>query len=165
MREIKSLELGGNPFHMIGQDWMLITAEKDGKANTMTASWGGLGIMWNMDVVFTVVRPHRYTKEFLDASDHYSLSFFNGKHRKELNYLGSVSGRDEDKITKSGLTLVKNDLAPFFEEADKVFLVKKLFQQPLQEAAFLDQTILEKNYPNKDYHTLYIGKIEKLLSK
>ena len=165
MREIKSLELGGNPFHMIGQDWMLITAEKDGKANTMTASWGGLGIMWNMDVVFTVVRPHRYTKEFLDGSDHYSLSFFNGKHRKELNYLGSVSGRDEDKITKSGLTLVKNDLAPFFEEADKVFLVRKLFQQPLQETAFLDQTILEKNYPNKDYHTLYIGKIEKLLTK
>ena len=105
-KEIKPEELQKNPFQMIGKEWLLVTAEKDGKANTMTASWGGVGVMWGRNVAFIVIRPQRYTKEFIDASDKLSLSVLDEEYRKTLSYLGSVSGRDEDKIGKSGLTIL-----------------------------------------------------------
>ena len=114
-------ELHQNVFTAIGKEWMLITAEteKDGKptANTMTASWGGLGRLWNKDVAFAFIRPQRYTKEFVDSADSFSLCFFGGEKMQELGYLGTVSGRDEDKIAKSGLTLTHIDGVPCFEEA------------------------------------------------
>lgn len=86
---------------MIGKEWLLITAEKDGKANTMTASWGGVGVLWGKNVATLYIRPQRYTKEFVDASDTLSLSVLDESFRKTLNYLGTVSGRDENKIEKS----------------------------------------------------------------
>ena len=103
MKEIKPEELQKNPFQMIGKEWLLVTAEKEGKANTMTASWGGVGIMWGKPVAYVFIRPQRYTKEFIDAGDHFSLSVLGEDYRKTLNYFGTVSGRDEDKIAKSGL--------------------------------------------------------------
>ena len=96
-----------NPFKLIGKDWMLVTAGNEEKVNTMTASWGGLGVMYGKNVAFIVIRPQRYTKEFIDREDTFSLSFLDKKYRKTLNYLGTVSGRNEDKITKSGLTLAR----------------------------------------------------------
>ena len=87
-------QLTQNPFAMIGKDWMLITAEKDGKANTMTASWGGFGVMWGKNVAYIVLRPQRYTKEFVDQAETFSLSFLDDSFRAALNYLGSKSGRD-----------------------------------------------------------------------
>jgi flavin reductase (DIM6/NTAB) family NADH-FMN oxidoreductase RutF len=166
-KEISVNQLQGNPFEMIGHDWMLITAEKDGKANTMTASWGGLGIMWNKSVAFITIRPQRFTKEFIDNADTFSLTFFDESYRKTLGYLGSVSGRDEDKIAKAELTLAQDTTTttPYFEEAKTVLICRKLFAQPYTEAAFLDKTILDKNYPEKDLHTLYIGEITKVLVK
>ena len=156
----KSLER--NPFKLIGEDWMLITAEKDGKVNTMTASWGGLGVMWGKDVAFTVIRPTRYTKEFVDNSDTFSLSFLNRAYKEELSYLGTVSGRDEDKITKSKLTVAHFEGTPYFDEAEMVMICKKLFAQPYNPESFIgfDEG---KWYPNKDYHTLYISEITKVL--
>ena len=68
--------LGSDPFTKIGKDWMLISALKDGVVNTMTASWGGMGILWNKKVVFAFIRPQRYTKEFVDANDTFTLTFF-----------------------------------------------------------------------------------------
>ena len=107
--EICAKDFENSVFHTIAKEWMLITAEKqmDGKpvANTMTASWGGLGHLWNKNVAFAFIRPQRYTKEFVDQSEYFSLCFFGGEKMKELGYLGTVSGRDEDKIQKSGLTL------------------------------------------------------------
>ena len=114
-KEIAPEALEKSPFQMIGKDWMLVTAEKDGKANTMTASWGGLGVMWGKNVAFIVIRPQRYTKEFIDGSDTLSLSFYDESFRKQLSYLGAVSGRDEDKIAKAGLTLTHDGETPYFE--------------------------------------------------
>lgn len=125
-------ELQQNVFTAIGKEWMLITAEteKDGKptANTMTASWGGLGRLWNKDVAFAFIRPQRYTKEFVDNADTFSLCFFGGEKMQELGYLGTVSGRDEDKIAKSGLTLTHIDGVPCFEEATTVLLCRKMYE-------------------------------------
>ena len=105
MKSIKPEELQKNVFSMIGKEWLLVTAEKEGQVNTMTASWGGLGVMWGKNVAFIVLRPQRYTKEFVDAGGTFSLSVLDGGYRKTLNYLGTVSGRNEDKVAKSGLTV------------------------------------------------------------
>ncbi len=162
-KEIKPEELSKNAFQLIGNDWMLITAENENKANTMTASWGGFGVMWNKNVTYIVLRPQRYTKEFIDNSDTYSLCFFDSKYKKQLSYLGTVSGRDEDKIAKTDLTLNHYDSTPYFEEADTVIICKKLFAQQFTPASFIEKDLIEKNYPNKDFHTLYIAEIEKVL--
>lgn len=165
-QEISAKNLNENAFQMIGDDWLLVTAEKEGKANTMTASWGGVGIMWGKDVAYIVIRPQRYTKEFIDASDTLSLSVLPEGNKKIYGYLGKVSGRDEDKIANSGLTLVhsKNGV-PYFEEARTVLLCRKLFAQDMKPDAFLDPSIPDKWYPDKDYHTLYICEIETVLTK
>ena len=163
-REITAEELQGNPFRMIGKGWMLITAGSD-KCNTMTASWGGMGVMWGRNVSFVVIRPQRYTKEFVDREDLFSLSFLGEEHRKKLSYLGAVSGRDEDKIAKTGLTVARDGAVPYFDEADTVLICKKLFRQPYDPASFLDQTIITEMYPQKDFHTLYVSEITKVLVK
>lgn len=163
--EIKPEELNKSAFQLIGNDWMLITAEKDSKVNTMTASWGGFGVMWNKNVTYIVLRPQRYTKEFIDGSDTYSLCFFSSNHKKQLAYLGSVSGRDEDKISKTDLTVTHYDNTPYFEEADIVIICKKLFAQKFTPESFIEKNLIEKNYPNKDFHTLYISEVEKVLIK
>lgn len=151
-------------FKRIGKDWMLVTAARpDGSVNTMTASWGGLGVMWGKNVAFVVIRPQRYTKEFIDASGQLSLTFFGEEHRDMLSYMGSHSGRDGDKIEAQGLTVVWKDEIPYFEEADTAILGKVLFAQPFKPENFLKPEILSKWYPQEDYHTLYICEIEKLL--
>lgn len=144
---------------------MLITAEKEGKANTMTASWGGFGVLWNKEVVFVVIRPQRYTKEFIDASTSFSLTFFDKKYKKELAYLGSASGREEDKIVKSGLTVNLGEGIPYFEEANAVIFVKKLYRQQLDPAFFLVPDINEKWYPENDHHFLYVAEVDKMWKK
>lgn len=164
-KEITTGDLALNPFKRIAKDWMLITAEKDGKANTMTAGWGGLGVMWGKDVAFIVIRESRFTKEFVDGSEHFSLTFFGEGYKKELGYLGSVSGRDEDKIARSGLTLVP-DAAPYFKEGNLALVCKKLYAINMGPEGFTAGSELdEKWYADKDYHTLYVGEIEKAYTK
>lgn len=164
-REIKPEEFNFSPFRLIGKDWMLITAEKEGKVNTMTASWGGLGVMWNKNVAYIVIRPQRYTKEFVDNSDSFSLTFFDNSFKDTLSYLGTKSGRDENKIEKSNLTLVHDNNIPYFQEANMSIFCKKLFAQEYRPESFIDQELNEKIYPNVDHHTLYIGEITKILMK
>lgn len=144
---------------------MLLTAEKEGKANTMTASWGGLGVMWGKNVSYTVIRPQRYTKEFIENSDTFSISFFEAAYKKQLSYLGAVSGKSEDKIQKSGLTLMHIDNTPTFEEASIVIVCRKLYAQDFKPEFFIEKANDEKWYPNKDYHKLYISEVVKILKK
>ncbi|MDV4151001.1 flavin reductase family protein [Clostridium sp. AL.422] len=164
-KEIKPENLDQSAFKLIGKDWMLITAAKDNKVNTMTASWGGLGIMWNKNVAYIVVRPQRFNKEFLDASSTFSLTFFDESYRKDLSYLGTVSGRDEDKLSKTNLTVSYVDSTPTFEEAKLTIICKKLYAQEFKPECFIDNAIEKQCYPQKDYHTLYIAEVEKILIK
>lgn len=163
--EIKPSELTKNPFTMIGKEWLLVTAGTKDQVNTMTASWGGAGIMWGKEVVFLVIRPQRYTREFIDHSDTLSVSVLDEAHRKTLSYLGSVSGRDEDKISRSGLTLAGREETPYFEEANTVLICKKLYAQQYRPECFLEPELDEKWYPGKDYHILYICEIQKVLTR
>lgn len=162
-KEIQAEDFVCSTFKTIGKDWLLVTAEKDGKANTMTASWGGLGVMWGKNVAYVVIRPQRYTKEFIDGADTLSLTVFDENYRKMLSYCGSVSGRDEDKIAKSGLTVAHENNTPYFNEAKIALLCKKLYAQEFKPECFIDQESKEKWYPGADYHTMYIVEIEKIL--
>jgi flavin reductase (DIM6/NTAB) family NADH-FMN oxidoreductase RutF len=164
-KEINIKNFSPNPFE-IKDKWMLISAAKaDGTVNTMTASWGSFGIMWNKEVVFIVIRPQRFTREFVESSESLSLTFFDDSYKKALAYLGKVSGRDEDKITKARLSVAMDNGVPYFEEAERVIFAKKLFVQRIEEAAFLDEKIIDRWYPEKDFHYLYIAEITKVLEK
>ena len=154
-----------NPFTKLGQDWALVTAGDQNGFNTMTVSWGALGFIWGKPTVTIYIRPQRYTKEFLDAVDHFSLSVLPAEHKKTLGYLGSVSGRDEDKIAKSGLTLAHEAETPYFDEAELVLVCRKLYKQDMDPACFLDKECDEKWYAAKDYHAVYIAEIEQVLKK
>ena len=165
MKEIKHENFQENAFEMIGKDWLLITAEKDGKVNTMTASWGGVGCLWNKKVAYIFIRPQRYTKEFVDFSDRLSVCVLPNSYRKELAYLGNVSGKDEDKISNANLKVQKYEDVPYFDEARLTLICRKLYAQDLKEECFIEKDIIDKWYPEKDYHTMYVVEIEKILSK
>ena len=150
--------LNFDPFHKIGKDWLLISARKDGITNTMTASWGALGHLWNKDIAIVFIRPQRHTREFVDTSDSFTLSFFDGYH-KELSYLGTKSGKDENKIENVHFHLTDIDGQPAFEEAKEVWILKKLYVSKFEKDSFIFPDIYEKNYPNDDLHYIYIGEI------
>ncbi len=158
-KKISVEELALNPFVKIGKEWMLITAEKEGKVNTMTASWGTMGVFWGMNVVNVGIRPQRYTKEFVDAGDIFTLTFFDGEQKEALTHLGTVSGRDEDKIGTVQFHITHVDDAPTFEEGKLVLVCRKLMETSLNPEEFLDSSIDEKWYPQKDYHRMYTAKI------
>ena len=164
-QEIDITKLNFNPFTKIDKEWMLITAGNAEKCNTMTASWGGLGELWKKYVSFIFIRPERYTLEFIEKEEYYSLCFFDESNRKTLAYCGSHSGRDTDKIKESGLTPVYEESAPYFAEANLVFICRKMHGQLIDPACFIDPTIDVDCYPLKDYHKLFIGDIVKVLEK
>lgn len=164
-KEINALELNQNPFKLIGKDWMLVTAGTEEKYNTMTASWGGVGILWNKNIAFSFIRPQRYTIEFMENNDYYTLSFFTDEYKKELTFCGRNSGRDCDKAKETGLTPLFNEQAPYFEQAKLVLVCKKLYVQDMTSDSFIDKSLIEKNYPNNDFHKVFIGEIVKVLTK
>lgn len=164
-KEISAFELQKTPFEMVGKDWMLISAVHGSRVNMMTASWGGLGVMWNKNVAFAVIRPQRFTKTLVDSEDKFTLSFYSGEYRKMLNYCGSASGKDEDKVKGANLTPVFSDGTVSFAESEVTLVCKKLFAQELAESAFIDKGIIGKMYPGGDFHTLYIAEIEKVYVK
>lgn len=155
--DVKELDM--NPFKMIGDDWMLVSAKKDDKVNTMTVSWGGAGVIWGKNVVTVYIRPQRYTKEFVDAGELFTLSFFGGAHKKELGYLGKVSGRDEDKIQAVDFRVEMIDGQPGFENSELVLVCRKMYEDKIKPELFKDAEIDSKWYPQKDYHVMYIAEI------
>lgn len=161
--EIKDLQF--NPFTLIDKEWMLVTAGSAQAYNTMTASWGGLGELWKKYVSFVFIRPQRYTMEFVDKEDCYSLCFFDESYRKALSFCGSHSGRDCDKAKETGLTPVFDEAAPYFAEAKMVFICRKMHKQAIDPAGFIDPTVDADCYPGKDYHQMFIGDIVKVLVK
>ena len=160
--DVKSLNI--NPFTAIGDDWMLVTAGDAASHNTMTTSWGGLGVLWGAPVATCYIRQSRYTKEFVDGSDLFTLSFLDpAVWRRQLSYLGCVSGRDEDKIKAAGLTPVAVDGTTTFAEARLTLVCRKAYATYLGPEGFVAQSGTADDarwYQDHDYHTMYIGKIE-----
>ena len=156
-----------NPFNKIGEGFAL-TTEADGKLNSMTAAWGGVGVMWGKNVAYVVVRDSRYTKEIIDKTDKFSMTFFAEDDKKAkmlLKYMGAVSGRDEDKIKGAKITIDHYNDVPYIDEGTLVFICKKLFVAPMSKDFYIDKEIYEKYYPTGDNHNIFIAEIETMLAR
>lgn len=162
-KEINPELITDNVFELIGNGWMLITAGNSFDYNTMTASWGGFGVLWHKKICFCVIRPQRHTFTYIENNQRFTLCFFEEKYRDALLYCGSHSGRDIDKIINAGLTPVFGG-APYFAQARLVIECKKIYYQDVDPSNFIDLTIAD-NYETKDYHRMYIGEIVRCLIK
>ncbi len=162
--EITPAEIPGNVFKMMAGDWFLLTAGAPaGDFNTMTAAWGALGVLWNREVSFVFVRPQRYTWNYMEKNRRYTMSFFDEKYRKALEYCGSHSGRDVDKTGETGLTPFEPGKGTTaFLEAKLVLVCRKLYHQDIDSSRFAEGWI-DELYPEKGYHRMYVGAIEKVL--
>ena len=159
-KEINPKDLDENFIKLIADEWMLVSAGKRQKYNMMTASWGFAGEMWGADSVMTVIRPQRYTLEFINDNDYFTLSFY-GDNKEIHKVCGSKSGRDTDKTALTGLTPVFSDNTVYFNEARLVLVCKKQYVQQMDESCFTDKEPLR--WYNGDLHYMVIGKIEKVL--
>lgn len=165
-KEIDAKEISGNFIKKIGDEWLLITAGDKSKFNTMTASWGGVGVFCGKNVAYLVIRPQRYTFEFVEKNPTLTLSFFSEDYRKALQICGSKSGRDCDKVKEAGLTAIATESGNMtFAEASLVMECTKMYAQTLNEASFIDKSLVEKWFKAGDYHKLYICQIDKCWEK
>lgn len=157
-------ELNFNPFTKIGTDWFLLTSGDENGYNTMTASWGGMGFIWRKNVFTTVVRPTRHTYDYMEKNDLFTVSFYSEKERPALNFCGSHSGRDFDKAKETGLTPYFIEGTTAFEEAEMIFICKKLYSQSMDENGFYDKSCFAQ-YNGEALHKTYVGEIIKVYVK
>lgn len=155
-----------NPFNQIGKNWALISAGNKADYNTMTVSWGGLGVIWNKNVAYIFIRESRHTKHLIDEGDFFTVAFMDEKYREAMNYCGSHSGRDTaDKFSDSGLTAAFKFGIPYPDEANFVILCRKMAAVPIDKDSFIDSDIEPKFYPEGDFHTMYIGEVIEIMAR
>ncbi len=162
MKTIPFTELQANPAQLIGHQWMLITAGIPDKFNTMTASWGGLGFLWNRPVAFVFVRPNRYTRPLIDAQASFTLSFMPEKYRNDLVFCGRHSGRDTDKMAATSLQpLTTPGGLIAMQDADIVLECRKMMVTIMQQEDFLDWSEVSPRFYAEDnpLHRVYICEI------
>lgn len=145
-------------FTQFDKKWALLTAGNKDKFNTMTISWGGLGTLWNKPVATVYVRTSRYTYEFMEDNDYFTVSFYPEEYKKTLGVLGAKSGRDMDKMNESGLTAKEIDNSMTFDEAEVTLVCRKLFKQELDKAN-MPEKIAEVVYGNDAPHVMFIGEV------
>jgi flavin reductase (DIM6/NTAB) family NADH-FMN oxidoreductase RutF len=164
-RKVGVFDINDNVFKLIADDWMLVTAGTLESFNTMTASWGTLGELWNKKIAICFVRPTRYTYEFMERENSFTLSFFEERYREVLNYCGTKSGRDVNKIAATGLVPRQSQSGSvYFEQARLVLECRKIYIHDLDPGQFLDP-VIHKSYPQKDYHRMYIGEVTSCLMR
>lgn len=167
LKKIDFEQVTMNPSLAFGRDWAALTAGNEAEGcNAMTISWGQMGSLWGrgahgggLPVVTCYVRPSRYTYHFMEREARFTVSFLPRERKKALAYLGSHSGRDEDKFRAAALTPAYLEGTACIAEAELVLVCQKLYQAPLQEEGFLDREVLEFNYPERDFHMVYIGEV------
>jgi flavin reductase (DIM6/NTAB) family NADH-FMN oxidoreductase RutF len=160
LKPISVKTLKDNVFKLLDNDWMLITAGNKESFNTMTASWGTFGILWNKPIAIGFIRPHRFTFEFVNKAEYFTLTFFTEQHRETLNYIGSHTGRTSDKIKDTGLHILTTEHGSiYYSEARLVMECKKLYVDDLKEENFVINSLVKDIYPSKDFHRFFIGEI------
>lgn len=162
LQEINIENLDENIFTLMAKEWMLITTGNSLQFNPMTASWGGIGHLWNKVVVFLFIRPNRFTYQLMEQNDTCSVSFLNNKYRNILEFCGTKSGFNVDKIKSTGLKPFLKDHFIFYEEAYLMMGCKKIYYQDLKPENFLDANI-ETFYPKRDYHRMYVCEVKIIL--
>ena len=165
LKTIRPDEIDGNAIKRIRDQWMLIASGSEGNANSMIGSWGFMGEMWFKDVAICYVRPQRYTYQFMESNESYSLNFLPEKYRDVLKQFGTNSGRDINKVEGGPLTPLYKNGTLYYEEAELVIFCKKLYAQDLSEENFMNPELVEQCYKNRDFHRCYYGEIIEVLSK
>ena len=165
--KIEIREMAGNPVEMIGFQGMLISAGGRESFNCMTASWGGLGYMWNEPAAFVFVRPNRHTFKFMESASMFTISFFGGECKKALSICGSKSGRDTDKIAESGLSpWFTPEGNPGYVEAKYILECRKAYSQMLSAGSFLEVDALKQWYgEGNPLHKMYVGLVDSVYKR
>jgi len=169
-KAISPNDLHLNPITTLSEEWPLLTAgNKEQGFNTMTISWGHIGSIWGAGggkpTFVAYVRPQRHTFGFMNNNDIFTVSVLPSGFKDALAYLGRVSGRDEDKVAKAGLTPIFDQDTTYFAEAKLVLVCRKLYQAPILEEGFVDKSLIDEVYPERDYHTMYVGEIVSILTR
>lgn len=166
LKEVNFTDVKENVVDLLKNRWALVTAGNSEAFNTMTVSWGAIGELWGKDMATIYIRPQRYTEEFLNANDYFSISFYPEDMKKQIHGVcGSKSGRDVDKVSEAGITPCFDENAPYFDEAEIVLICKKSAKAKFDADSFIDEDIMERWYPQNDLHFIYYGAIEKVLVK
>ena len=166
MQEVSSRELSFNAFRSINEEWAVLVTQDAGKVNGMTVNWFQLGYLWNEDVVTVYVRPQRHTYPLINSLNTFSLCFLaqTPEAREQLAYLGSASGRDQDKLAHCGLLAAYDGATPYIQQARWVFICEILYQQDLDPQGFRDPAFRDQKYAEGDYHRMYVGRIKRVLA-
>jgi flavin reductase (DIM6/NTAB) family NADH-FMN oxidoreductase RutF len=160
MIEVDVTKLSLDVVDLWSKQWLVLTAGTAEDCNMMTVAWGSIGCMWAKPFAQIVVRPGRHTYNFTEESDTFTLCAFPEEFRSDLQTLGTTSGRDGDKLAKTGLTLRASTkvAAPAYNEASLILECRKIYYQDMDPKGFVDNTI-DGSYPNQDYHRVYFGEI------
>ncbi len=164
-KSIKPSELDANLFTAFSKQWGVITVQCDEKVNGMTASWLQMGYLWNKNVVTIYVRPQRYTNLYMQKEEFFSVAFFDESYRKDLAYLGKISGNDKDKLKECNMTVTLHQGTPIIDQAKMVFVCRKMYQGKLNKDNFLDEKVMIDCYPEEDFHHAYVAEIVDVLIK
>jgi flavin reductase (DIM6/NTAB) family NADH-FMN oxidoreductase RutF len=164
-KEIAFTDVKENVVDLLKNQWGLVTAGNKNGFNTMTVSWGAIGELWAMDMATIYIRPQRHTVNYLENGEYFTLSFYPQSNHQALAFCGAKSGKDVDKVKETGLTPVFDENAPYFDEAKLVLVCRKVAKGEFKPEQFIDSGIDNAQYPNKDYHYIYYGAIEKVLIK
>lgn len=164
-KTVSPYALEGNMFDTIEKECMLITAKKGDKVNMMAANWGGVGVLWFKPVTFAFVRPERYTREFMDAGESFSMCFMgkNDRYKDEIMLCGTKSGREIDKVKETGFTVLEEAGVPYFEQSRMVVFCKKLLVQQFTPESVQDKKYIKEIYEEAGYHYMYISEVTKIL--
>lgn len=168
MKEIQVKELEDNLFNAISKEWMLVTSGTKEKFNTMTASWGGIGFLWNKPVAFIFIRPERYTFEFIERNEFLTLSFLGEENKAIHKVCGSQSGRNIDKIKETGLEPIFTDNGGItFNQSRLTFECRKLYADMIKPEQFIDKSTIDKWYGGSHggFHKMYVVEIVNVLAK
>lgn len=161
MKKISPASISDNLIDIIGREWMLVTAGTPDHFNAMTANWGEVGFLWNKPVVTIFIRPERYTFEFIEKNDYFTLSFLGEQNREIHKICGSKSGRDIDKIKETGLHPSVTELGNvIYAESRLSIECRKLYKDVIRKENFLDTSIFEKWYTvSGNPHYMYVAEV------
>ena len=151
-------------FSQFHEKWALLSAGSKENHNSMTISWGGLGTLWSKPVATVYVKPIRHTYQFMEKNEYFTISFYPEKYKLALNVMGSISGRNNDKDTISGLTVKEVGKAVTYEEAEITLLCKKIYFQDMVRDT-MPNDVIEQYYTKEEPHRMYVGEVIEVISK
>lgn len=165
-QEITPRDIEGNPVRMFADDWFELAAGNEGDMNLMTIAWGTLGQLWAKPVVIVYVSTSRYTYEYMEKNDYFTVTHFPASMRQKLQYLGTASGRNEDKVKGAELTVEYTELGnPIFAEADLAIECKKIYSDQFKA----DKMPIERRQWHEEtgtgIHVMYVGEIVNVWKK